>query len=151
MLIICLPTSNDIWAFSSFQEYERKVMPWLWTFAVFTVWRILALIFFAIVNDLYFAYNILMVLLWSIFCLVSIYGWAVVYSLFLELVDLTKLEDLAHLRVRWLLLLKIQHFIYMFYVFQMGTMASLHASTANSLAGSRPTTPHSTVSTMPVG
>lgn len=100
MLIICLPTSNDIWAFSSFQEYERKVMPWLWTFAVFTVWRILALIFFAIVNDLYFAYNILMVLLWSIFCLVSIYGWAVVYSLFLELVDLTKLEDLAHLRVR---------------------------------------------------
>lgn len=30
-------------------------------------------------------------------------------------------------------------------------MASLHASAANSLAGSRPTTPHSTVSTMPVG
>ncbi|KAH8268562.1 hypothetical protein KR026_008993, partial [Drosophila bipectinata] len=113
------------------KEYERKVMPWLWTFAIFTVWRALALIFFAIVNDLYFAYNVIMVLLWSIFCLVSIYGWAVVYSLFLELVDLTKLEDLAHLR--------------------MGTMASLHASTANSLAGSRPTTPHSTVSTMPVG
>ncbi|SPP81163.1 uncharacterized protein LOC117582806 [Drosophila guanche] len=113
------------------KEYERKVMPWLWTFAVFTVWRALALIFFAIVNDLYFAYNVIMVILWSIFCLFSIYGWAVVYSLFLELVDLTKLEDLAHLR--------------------MGTMASLHASTANSLAGSRPTTPHSTVSTMPVG
>ncbi|KAH8351101.1 hypothetical protein KR084_003785 [Drosophila pseudotakahashii] len=113
------------------KEYEKKVMPWLWTFAVFTVWRALALIFFAIVNDLYFAYNVIMVLLWSIFCLGSIYGWAVVYSLFLELVDLTKLEDLAHLR--------------------MGTMASLHASTANSLAGSRPTTPHSTVSTMPVG
>ncbi|XP_017010919.1 uncharacterized protein pasi2 [Drosophila takahashii] len=113
------------------KEYEKKVMPWLWTFAVFTVWRALALIFFAIVNDLYFAYNVIMVLLWSIFCLCSIYGWAVVYSLFLELVDLTKLEDLAHLR--------------------MGTMASLHASTANSLAGSRPTTPHSTVSTMPVG
>lgn len=74
-------------------------MPWLWTFAIFTVWRALALIFFAIVNDLYFAYNVIMVLLWSIFCLVSIYGWAVVYSLFLELVDLTKLEDLAHLRV----------------------------------------------------
>ncbi|XP_016926067.3 uncharacterized protein pasi2 [Drosophila suzukii] len=113
------------------KEYERKVMPWLWTFAVFTVWRALALIFFAIVNDLYFAYNVIMVLLWSIFCVLCIYGWAVVYSLFLELVDLTKLEDLAHLR--------------------MGTMASLHASTANSLAGSRPTTPHSTVSTMPVG
>ncbi|XP_033165584.1 uncharacterized protein LOC117144504 [Drosophila mauritiana] len=113
------------------KEYERKVMPWLWSFAIFTVWRALALIFFAIVNDLYFAYNVIMVLLWTIFCVLSIYGWVVVYSLFLELVDLTKLEDLAHLR--------------------MGTMASLHASTANSLAGSRPTTPHSTVSTMPVG
>jgi len=33
----------------------------------------------------------------------------------------------------------------------MGTMASLNASAAQSLAGSRPTTPHSTVSTMPVG
>lgn len=35
-------------------------------------------------------------------------------------------------------------------IFQMGTMASLH-STTHSLAGSRPTTPHSTVSTIPVG
>ncbi|XP_013097431.1 uncharacterized protein LOC106080560 [Stomoxys calcitrans] len=113
------------------KEYERKVLPWLWTFAVFTVWRLLALLFFAIVNDLYFAYNAVMVFLWSVFILICVYGWACVYSLFLELVDLTKLEDLAHLR--------------------MGTMASLHASTANSLAGSRPTTPHSTVSTMPVG
>uniref|UniRef100_A0A182S6V0 Uncharacterized protein n=1 Tax=Anopheles maculatus TaxID=74869 RepID=A0A182S6V0_9DIPT len=61
----------------------------------------------------------------------SIYGWLMVYSLYLELADLTKLEDLAHLR--------------------MGTMQSLNASVAHSLAGSRPTTPHSTVSTMPVG
>ena len=57
------------------------------------------MIFFAIVNDLYFAYNVLMVLLWCVFVLVSLYGWCVVYSLFLELTDLTKLEDLAHLRV----------------------------------------------------
>jgi len=34
--------------------------------------------------------------------------------------------------------------------FQMGTMASLNASTTHSIAGSRPTTPHSTVSTAPV-
>lgn len=32
----------------------------------------------------------------------------------------------------------------------MGTMASLNASTTHSIAGSRPTTPHSTVSTAPV-
>lgn len=112
------------------KEYEKKILPWIWSFAIFTIWRALALIFFAIVNDLIFAYNILMVLLWTIFVLISMYGWCIVYSLYLELTDLTKLEDLAHLR--------------------MGTMQSLHASAANSLAGSRPTTPHSTVSTMPV-
>lgn len=81
------------------QEYERKILPWLNTFAVFTIWRSLALIFFAIVNDLIFAYNVIMVLLWSISLVVCIYGWCVVYSLFLELTNLTKLEDLAHLRV----------------------------------------------------
>lgn len=36
-----------------------------------------------------------------------------------------------------------------FCIFQMGTMTSLNASTTHSLAGSRPTTPHSTVSTAP--
>lgn len=41
-----------------------------------------------------------MTMLWIIIISVSIYGWLVVYSLYLELSDLTKLEDLAHLRVR---------------------------------------------------
>jgi len=40
--------------------------------------------------------------------------------------------------------------IYINLLFQIGTMASLNASTTHSLAGSRPTTPHSTVSTAPV-
>lgn len=74
-------------------------MPWLWTFAVFTIFRLLAFLFFAIVNDLIFAYNILMVLVWSVICVGSVYGWILIYSLYLELADLTKLEDLAHLRV----------------------------------------------------
>lgn len=83
------------------QEYEKKIVPWLWSFAIFTVWRFLALLFFAIVNDLYFAYNILMTFFWSVFVLISIYGWCAVYSLYLELADLTKLEDLAYLRVKY--------------------------------------------------
>lgn len=112
------------------KEHEKKCVPWLYAFAAFTSFRILATIFFGIVNDLIFAYNILMLLIWILICAGCVYGWLVVYSLYLELVSLTKLEDLAHLR--------------------MGTMASLH-STTHSLAGSRPTTPHSTVSTMPVG
>ncbi|XP_018568920.1 uncharacterized protein LOC108909160 [Anoplophora glabripennis] len=111
------------------KEHEKRMLPWIYTFAVFTIFRLLAYLFFSIVNDLIFAYNILMCLLWTIFMVASIYGWVLVYSLYIELSDLTKLEDLAHLR--------------------MGTMQSLNASTVPSLAGSRPTTPHSTVSTMP--
>lgn len=112
------------------KEYEKKMLPWIYTFAVFTIFRFLAFLFFSIVNDMIFAYNVIMCLLWTIFIIISGYGWALVYSLYIELSDLTKLEDLAHLR--------------------MGTMQSLNASTVPSLAGSRPTTPHSTVSTMPV-
>ncbi|KOB69506.1 Uncharacterized protein OBRU01_16743 [Operophtera brumata] len=56
-------------------------------------------LFFAIVNDLIFSYNVLIVLIWSVVCVAGCYGWVLVYSLYLELSDLTKLEDLAHLRV----------------------------------------------------
>jgi len=93
----------------------------------FAIWRFFAFVFAAVVNDLIFAYNILMCLFWIAFTILNFLGWAAVYSLFLELADLTKLEDLAHLR--------------------MGTMTSL---ATQSMAGSRPTTPHSTTSTVPL-
>ncbi|XP_044735837.1 uncharacterized protein LOC123298031 [Chrysoperla carnea] len=112
------------------KEYEKKMVPWLIAYFVFIVFRFLATLFFCIVNDMIFAYNVFMGLIWFTIIAFSVYGWLLVYSLYVELSDLTKLEDLAHLR--------------------MGTMASLNASTTHSLAGSRPTTPHSTVSTMPV-
>lgn len=131
------------------QEYETKIVPWLWSFGIFTGFRFFAFLFFAIVNDLIFFYNIAMTMLWIIFISVSIYGWLVVYSLYLELSDLTKLEDLAHLRVS--MTLNINRIPSLnFLAFQMGTMQSLNASAMHSLAGSRPTTPHSTVSTMPI-
>ncbi|XP_065223342.1 uncharacterized protein LOC135847635 [Planococcus citri] len=111
------------------KEYERRIPPWLYSFAAFTIFRFVAWVFVSIVNDQIFFYNITMLLLWGCFTALNVYGWLLVYSLYLELSDLSKLEDLAHLR--------------------MGTMASLNASTTHSLAGSRPTTPHSTVSTAP--
>lgn len=111
------------------KEYEKKMVPWLYTFAAFTIFRLVAFVFASTVNDMIFGYNIAMCLLWIIFICVSVYGWLIVYSLYVELSDLTRLEDLAHLR--------------------MGTMQSLNASTTHSIAGSRPTTPHSAVSTMP--
>lgn len=81
------------------KEYEKKMVPWLYSFAIFTLFRLFAFIFFSIVNDMIFAYNILMCLLWIVFVCISAYGWLLVYSLYLELSDLTRLEDLAHLRV----------------------------------------------------
>ena len=75
------------------------MVPWLITFAIFIITRFLSFLFFSFVNDLIFTYNILMVLLWIAFFFVSTYGWVLVYSLYIELTDLTKLEDLAHLRV----------------------------------------------------
>lgn len=89
------------------KEYEKKMVPWLYVFAVFTIFRFLAALFFSIVNDLYFKYNITMTFLWIIFLCISVYGWLVVYSLYIELSDLTRLEDLAHLRVRYFFNVKI--------------------------------------------
>ncbi|XP_043265422.1 uncharacterized protein LOC122405033 [Colletes gigas] len=111
------------------KEHEKRMVPWLYSFAAFSVFRLFAFLFFSIVNDMIFAYNTMMCILWSLFVLISVYGWLIVYSLYVELCDLTRLEDLAHLRI--------------------GTMQSLNASTTHSIAGSRPTTPHSAVSTMP--
>lgn len=104
------------------QEYEHKIVPWLWSFAVFTIIRLLAFLFFSIVNDLIFAYNWMMVVIWTIMLLGCAYSWLVIYSLYLELSDLTKLEDLAHLRVSWRLWnwsahwIRVLTFIYLFYI-----------------------------------
>lgn len=92
------------------QEYEKKMLPWIYTFAVFTIFRLLAFLFFSIVNDMIFAYNIIMCLLWTIFIIFSVYGWVLVYSLYIELSDLTRLEDLAHLRVSFDM--KIKHYCF---------------------------------------
>lgn len=85
--------------YSQFQEYERQFHPWLWAFGVFAVLRFLAFLFFSIVNDLTFAYNLFMFFFWFIMVGVSFYAWTLVYTLYLELSGLTKLEDLAQLRV----------------------------------------------------
>ena len=54
-----------------------------------------------------------MVFFWTIFCALNVYGWIIVYSLYLELSDLTKLEDLAHLRVSFLFFIILHFAIYM--------------------------------------
>lgn len=125
------------------------MLPWLYCMFGFTVWRFLAFVFASIVNDLYFGYNLFMCLAWIVFLIANCYGWTLVYSLYLELADLTKLEDLAHLRVNCFFTVFRIVCLNTFF-FQMGTMQSLNASIAHSIGNSRPTTPHSTISTAPV-
>lgn len=94
------------------------MLPWLYSFAVFTTFRFLAYLFFSIINDMIFAYNIIMCLLWTIFIVLSVYGWVLVYSLYIELSELTRLEDLAHLRVSSTNILFSLHFFFFFIDFK---------------------------------
>ena len=55
--------------------------------------------FSGIVNDMIFAYNILMLIVWFFFNILDVLAFICIYSLYLELSDLTKLQDLARLKV----------------------------------------------------
>ena len=66
---------------------------------IFTVWKIVAWVYSSIVNDMIFAYNIVMFIAWLIFNVLDPLCWICIYSLYLELNDLTKLQDLARLKV----------------------------------------------------
>lgn len=108
------------------KEDEKTFVPWLWTMGLFAPFKVVAWGFSGIVNDMIFVYNVLMVLAWFGFNIINCFGWTCIYSLYLELRDLSKLQDLAKLK--------------------MDTMSSVPASRgAGSLyAGrnSRPTSPN---------
>ena len=86
---------------------------------IFTPWRIIAWAYASIVNDMIFAYHIVMFLTWLFFNVLNVMAWVVMYSLYLELTGISKLEDMAKLK--------------------MDTLSSR----AGSIYGSRPTSPHS--------
>ena len=46
-----------------------------------------------------FAYNIIMLIAWFFFNVINVFSFLCIYSLYLELTDLTKLQDLARLKV----------------------------------------------------
>lgn len=76
------------------------MLPWMWSSMVWWVLRVLALIMFAIVNDLMFVYNVFIVVVWSLALPAAVYGWLLVHTCYLEFASITRLEDLAHLRVQ---------------------------------------------------
>ena len=67
--------------------------------AFFTPWKWVAWLYAIIVNDNIFAYNIIMLIAWFIFNILNTASFICIYSLYLELNDLTKLQDLAKLKV----------------------------------------------------
>ena len=81
------------------QEYELRLEPWLWCVGTFTIYRSLVIIYASIVNDLFFGYHILMCLIWVFLILTNVYAWLVVHSFYHELCEVTRLEDVARVKV----------------------------------------------------
>lgn len=81
------------------KEQETAFKGWLLTMGIFTPWKIVAWVFAFIVNDMIFAYNIIMLIAWFFFNILDVFSFLCIYSLYLELTDLTKLQDLAKLKV----------------------------------------------------
>lgn len=108
------------------QEKEKQIRPWLLVMFFHTGWRAFAIVFASLVNDMYFVYHGLMCFIWSGVIVLNVYGWLVVWSFFNELAEVSKLEDIAHLK--------------------MGTMTSLghpYTPSVSIQPSSRPITPHS--------
>lgn len=81
------------------KEYELKFKPWLVVMTIFVSFRTFATLFQSIANDLYFVYHQAMLLLWLILIPANIFALLVVYSNYQELSDITKIEDMAKLKM----------------------------------------------------
>ena len=84
------------------KEQESAFKGWLYSMGFFAPWKWLAWAFAGIVNDMIFAYNIIMLIAWFFFNILNVFSFLCIYSLYLELSDLTKLQDLARLKVCFL-------------------------------------------------
>lgn len=104
------------------KEDERAFRFWLWTMGIFAPWKIIAWGFAGIVNDMIFVYNVLMLLIWFGLNLMDCFSWVVIYSMYLELGDLSKIQDLARLK--------------------MDTMSNVQSRAGTSAYGSRPSSPY---------
>merc|ERR1711953_308279 len=104
------------------KEQESGFKGWLWIMGIFTPWKILAWGFAGIVNDMIFAYNIIMLIAWFFFNVINVFSFLCVYSLYLELTDLTNLDH-AHM-------------------LKAATMSTMNSRAASTAHGSRPTSPY---------
>lgn len=87
-------------------ESEPKLGHWLCTMALFTVVRLVLLLFQSIVNDLYFGYHQGMLILWLFLILLNVFAWLVVFSNYQELRYFRKLENMLKEKVEKMKFLK---------------------------------------------
>ncbi|XP_054706711.1 uncharacterized protein LOC129216522 [Uloborus diversus] len=113
------------------KELEQRFRPWLTAAIIFTSWNFFSIFFRSVANDLYYGYHQAMLILWTVMLICNIFFILVVLSNFQELTDITRLEDMARMK--------------------MGTMSSLNTTShslshysVNMLGGaqSRASTPH---------
>lgn len=103
-------------------EKETGFKMWLYVMGTFTPWKIVAWVYHSIVNDIIFGYHIFMFLTWAFINVLDILAVLVIYSLYIELTSISKLEDMAKIK--------------------MVTLSSRANSRAGSMyGGSRPTSP----------
>jgi len=81
------------------KEHEAKFKPWLRAMGVFIIIRTITLFFQSVVNDLYFGYHQAMLLIWLFLTGCNVFAFLIVVSNFQELSNITKLEDMAKLKM----------------------------------------------------
>jgi hypothetical protein len=81
------------------KEKESKFKPWLTAMAVFIGIRTITLFFQSIVNDLYFGYHQFMLVFWLLMTSMNVFAFLIVTSNYQELSNITKLEDMAKLKM----------------------------------------------------
>ena len=108
MLVLKLPQENNAIDFSLFFSQIAVASPiQIFKTYIHILNFILAWAFAGIVNDMIFAYNIIMLIAWFFFNILNVFSFLCIYSLYLELTDLTKLQDLARLKVNEFKIIKI--------------------------------------------
>ena len=80
-------------------EKETGFTSWLMVMGVFVIWRMLAWAYGSIVNDMIFGYHIFTLIIWMALSTAGAFSWAVVYSLYLQLTSITKIETSARMKM----------------------------------------------------
>lgn len=81
------------------KEHEIKFKHWIYSSALFIICRTVTIFFQSIVNDMYFGYHQAMLIIWLLLLAADVFAFLIVVSNYQELSNITKLEDMAKLKM----------------------------------------------------